>query len=160
MPFLLPHRDSQNQILFIGQCRNADPTIARYVVISIRGYFTFNEALPFLQHSKIRGVVPYYGDYFANTVYLPSRMMDVHLPMDDDKHKKIKYYIYDYATPRLLSQYEWNIARHDVHQFVEPEDRSQRVFGDYLTPAEQIQAIRDNDLLQVIRTIDRDYPFA
>ena len=156
MPFLLPHHDSQNQLFYIGNCRHEDRDVARFVIISIRGYFTLAEAIPFLHHSKNQGAVPYYGDYFANTVYLASRMMDIHLPMDDEKHKKIKHYIYHYARPRLISQYEWSIARHDVHQFVEPEDRTHRIFGDYLTPAEQIQALRDNDVLQVIRAIS--YP--
>ncbi len=80
-------------------------------------------------------------------------MMDIDLPMSK-KHKKIKYYIDHYNVPRLISQYEWNIARHDVHQFVAPNQRTQRVFGDYLTPVEQIQALRDNDLVQVIRAAE------
>ena len=150
MPFLLPHDDDENQIFFIGKCRYA--TVKRqacYVIVSLRGYFTLNEAIPFLMHSKARGAVPFYGDYFTNNVSVSSMGMNIELPLAK-KHKKIKYYIDHYGTPRLMSQYEWNIARHDVHQFVAPEERSQKVFGDYLTPAERIQAIRDNDLLQVI----------
>ena len=76
--------------------------------------------------------------------------MNIEQPMAE-MHKKIKYYIDHYDTLRLISQYEWNIARHDIHQFVEVDDRTNKVFGDYLTPAEQAKAIRDNDLLQVIR---------
>ena len=107
-----------------------------------------------MMHSKARGAVPFYGDYFTNIVYVSSMFMNIELPMAK-KHKKIKHYIDHYDAPRLISQYEWNIARHDVHQFVEPKERTQKVFGDYLTQAEQVQALRDNDLLQVIRAAVR-----
>ena len=151
MPFKLPHQDRHNQLFYIGKC-DEDPEMARYVIISSRGCFTLNEAIPFLHYSKNQGAVPYYGSFFANTVYLASRFMDIYLPMKDDEYLKIKYYISEYSRPRLLSQYEWNIARHDVHQFVEPKTRSRRVFGDYMTTEEQIEAMRENDVVQVIRT--------
>ena len=107
-----------------------------------------------MMHSKAREAVPFYGDYFTNNVYVSSMFMNVVIPMAK-KHKKIKYYIDHYGTPRLISQYEWNIARHDVHQFVAPEERTKKVFGDYLTPAEQVQALRVNDIMQVIRAACR-----
>ena len=154
MPFLLPHDDDMNQIFYIGRCRNKVVNQARYVIISVRGYFTLNEAVPFLMHSKARGDVPFYGNYFNNLVYVSSMFMDVDLPIPK-KHKKIKHYIDHYGLPRLLSQYEWNVARHDVHQFVAPDERTQKIFGDYLTPAQQMQALRDQDILQVIREVDQ-----
>ena len=160
MPFLLPHHDDENQIFFIGKCRYATARgQARYVILSLRGNFTLNEAIPFLMHCQAlpkddREAVPFYGDYFTNNVYVSSMLMNIVLPMAK-KHKKIKYYIDNYGAPRLLSQYEWNIARHDVHQFVAPEERTQKVFGDYLTPAEQFQALRVNDIMQVIKAACR-----
>ena len=155
MPFKLPHNDNHNQVFFIGRCRSSPISgQARYVIISVRGCFTIGEVIPFLAISKARGAVPFYGHFFTNQVYVSSMVMNIVLPMGK-KHKKIKYYIDHYDTLRLISQYEWNIARHDIHQFVEVDDRTRKVFGDYLTPAEQARALRDNDLLQVIRAVTR-----
>ena len=81
--------------------------------------------------------------------------MSIELPLAE-KYKKIKFYIDHYNVVGLITQYEWNIARNDVHQFVAPKDRTKKVFGDYLTPEERRQALRDNDLLQVITVTGRD----
>ena len=151
MPFKLQHQDQHNHLFYIGKC-DEDPDMARYVIISIRGCFTLNEAIPFLHYSTTHGDVPYYRPFFANMVFLDSRFMEICLPVADEEYLKIKYYIREYARPRLLSQYEWNIARHDVHQIVEPKSRSRWVFGDHMTREEQIEAVRDDELLQVIRT--------
>ena len=150
MPFKLAHQDRNNQVFFIGRCPTVTVGQARYVILSVRGRFTIGEVIPFLAISKARGSVPFYGHFFANPVYMHSMFMDVILPMGE-QHAKIKYYIDHYDIPVLISQHEWNICRHDVHQFVAPSDRTRRVFGDYLTPEEQAQALRERDLLQVIR---------
>ena len=150
MPYRLAHHDHDNQLFFIGRCPTKTLGQARYVIISIRGRFTLREALPFLAISKAKGTVPFYGHFFPNSVYMHSMFMDIDLPMGK-QHKKIKYYIDNYDVPLLISQYEWNICRHDVHQFVAPTDRTRKVFGDYMTPAEQAQALQENDLLQVVR---------
>ena len=156
MPFLLPNHDEDKFLFYVGLCRYARaPGQARYIIVSLRGDFTLQEARPFLMHSRARDTVPFYGDYFANSLAVSTMGMNVELPLAE-KHERIKYYIEHYNVPRLISQYEWNIARHDVHQFVAPEDRTQKVFGDYLTPEERLQAIRDNDLLQVISVTERD----
>ena len=70
-------------------------------------------------HSRARDTVPFYGDYFANTLAVNTMGMSVELPLAE-KIEKIKFYIDHYNIVRLISQYEWNIARHDVHQFVAP----------------------------------------
>ena len=150
MPYQLAHRDQDNQLFFIGRCPTTTAGQARYVILSIRGRFTLQQAIPFLATSKATGFVPFYGHFFPNSVYMHSMFMDIILPMGK-KHKKIKFYIDNYDVPMLISQYEWNICRHDVHQFLAPTDRTRRVFGDYLTPAEQAQALRERDLLQVVR---------
>ena len=150
MPYQLAHRDRDNQLFFIGRCPTINAGQARYVILPIRGRFTLQQAIPFLATSKATGMVPFYGHFFPNPVYMHSMFMDIVLPMGK-KHKKIKFYIDNYDIPMLISQYEWNICRHDVHQFVAPTDRTRRVFGDYLTPAEQAQALRERDLMQVVR---------
>ena len=156
MPFLLPHHDDQHQLLYIGKCRYATfRGQSRYVVISLRGCFTLNEAVPFLIQCMAippddQGELPFYGDYFTHNVYVSSMFMNVVVPIAK-KHKKIRYYIENYGVPRLMSQYEWNIARHDVDHFVAPEERTKKVFGDYLTPAEQYHALRVRDIMQVIK---------
>ena len=76
-----------------------------------------NEALPFIVNCLIRETVPFHGAFFQNSLAVNTMGMSVKLPLAT-KFKKIKYYIEHYGGPRLLSQYEWNIARHDVHQFV------------------------------------------
>ena len=155
MPFLLPNQDGDKYLFYVGLCRNARaPGQARYIIVSLRGDFTFTEAMPFIMHSRFYDTVPYYGNYFANELAVNTMGMSVEIPLAE-KFEKIKYYIDHYNIVRHISQYEWNIARHDVHQFVAPEDRTKKVFGDYLTPAERRQALRDNDLLQVITVTDR-----
>ena len=156
MPFLLPNPDGDKYLFYVGLCRNARaPGQARYIIDSLRGDFTLTEAMPFIMHSRFYDSVPYDGNYFANDLAVNTMGMSVELPLAE-KFEKIKFYIDHYHIPRFISQYEWNIARHAVHQFVAPEDRTQKVFGDYLTPEERRQALRGNDLLQVITVTERE----
>ena len=148
MPYQLAHHDQDNQVFFIGRCPTLTAGTARYVIISVRGLFTLNEVQPFLALSRARGAVPFFGPFFANQVYIDSRFMAVVLPLECEN---IKYYVDKYAIPQLISQYEWNLCRHAVHQFAAPSNRTRRVFGDYMTPAEQAQAVRERDLQHVFR---------
>ena len=148
MPYQLAHHDQDNQVFFIGRCPPLTPGTDRYVIISVRGLFTLNEVQPFLALSRARGVVPFFGPFFANQVYIDSMFMAVVLPLECEN---IKYYVDKYAIPQLITQYEWNLCRHAVHQFAAPSNRTRRVFGDYMTPAEQTQAVHERDLQQVIR---------
>ena len=93
MPFLLPTQDNDNFLFFVGLCRYARaPSQARYIIISLRGDFTLQEARPFLMHSRARDTVPFYGDYFANSLAVNTMGMSVELPLAE-KYEKIKYYI-------------------------------------------------------------------
>ena len=146
MPYQLAHHDSDHQVFYVGKCPTVTQGKTRYVIISVRGHFTLGEVQPFLATSAARGAVPFFGPFFATPVYIASMFMDMVPPV---RFEKIKFYIDKYAIPRLLSQYEWNICRHAVHQFVPSSNRTQRVFGDYMTPAEQAQALLARDLQQV-----------
>ena len=107
-----------------------------------------NEALPFIVNCLIREEVPYHGAFFQNSLAVNTMGMSVKLPLAT-KFKKIKYYIEHYSVPRLISQYEWNVARHDVHQFVSPKSRTPKVFGDHLTHEERVREMQNNNLLRV-----------
>ena len=148
MPYLAAHHDQDNHIFFIGRCPTLTPDTARYVVISVRGQFTLTEVQPFLAISKARGESPFFRPFFINTVFVDSCFITVVLPL---KNEVIKYYVDNYEVPKLITQYEWNICRHAVHQFAAPSDRTRRVFGDCVTPEEQAQAVQERDLQQVIR---------
>ena len=151
MPFQLITNNAERYLLCVGRCRHSlEPGYGRYIIISLRGDFTMNEALNFIAVCLISQKVPYHGAFFQGSLAVNTMGMSVQLPLAP-KWKKIKYYIDHSGVPRLISQYEWNICRHDVHQFVAPTDRTRQVFGDYMTPAEQAQALQAHDLLQVVR---------
>ena len=149
MPFQLITSNAERYLLCVGRCRHSlEPGYGRYIIISLRGDFTMNEALNFIAVCLISQKVPYHGAFFQGSLAVNTMGMSVQLPLAP-KWKKIKYYIDHYSVPRLISQYEWNVARHDVHQFVSPESRTPKVFGDHLTLEERIQEMQNNNLLRV-----------
>ena len=97
------------------------------------------------------GEVPYYGDYFYDTIYIYSFFMNTLHPMSK-KHQKIKYYIEHFCNLIFISQYEWNVARHDIHQFVDPKQRTtKKIFGDYLAAEEDAELLKSDDVLGIDR---------
>ena len=45
-------------------------------------------------------------------------------PPFNPKFPKIRYYIDYYSVIDYISEYEWNVARHDVHEFLYPQSRT------------------------------------
>ena len=149
MPFQLKTQD-ELFLFYVGRCRHSfEPGYTRFVIISLRGEFTMNEALPFIYHCKVRETVPFHGAFFQNSLAINTMGMSVELPLAE-KFCKIKYYIEHYNVPRLISQYEWNVARHDVHQLASPGSFAPKVFGDHLTDEDVDREVQNNNLLRVI----------
>ena len=138
MPFLPYHTKNQSHTIYIGKCAHSDmPGHVRYAVVSLRGSYTLQEASAFVIDMLDQGHLPLYEEYFMGyPIYVQSLSIYVKPPLSP-KFAKICYYIDHYSVLDYISQYEWNVARHDIHQFVHPkENKTPKVFGDYLSDDE------------------------
>ena len=75
--------------------------------------------------------LPKYEEYFfQEPIWVHTLFMYVHPPLSPS-FPKIRYYIDHYSVLEYISEYKWNVARHDIHQFVNPRDyNTQQVFDD------------------------------
>ena len=119
--------------LVIGKCQRqkAPAGLTRYLVASIRGVFTIDEASTFFAALLDDEEMPYYPEYFAHP-RIRVHTIGFSIPsFDNPAYQKIGYYIDHYSPVEYLSEYEWNVARHDIHEFLNPDITSQ-VFGDLI----------------------------
>lgn len=76
-------------------------------------------------------VIPRYQHYFAHPrIRVHSVGISIDLPVP--RYRKISYYIDHYSPVAYISEYEWNVARHDIHEFLDPKAESRNIFGDLL----------------------------
>ena len=124
--------------IVIGECQRniAQPGHIRYLVAAIRGIFTINEASAYVADLLDNEGMPWYPDYFSNQrISVDTIGLSIEPPpYSHPKLRKIGWYISHYSTVHFLSEYEYNVARHDLHEFFYPHYQvnlaASRVFGD------------------------------
>ena len=119
MPYVpLPTSDSC-YVIFIGQCTYDDSVAyTKYVFVCIRGEFTLEEANTFLVAMMDDRIPPRSHLYFAHTQVLVNSMTYYTFDNDPGCQGGLRWYIDHYSTLFLLSQYEWQIARHDIYHLL------------------------------------------
>ena len=123
-----------NYTFVIGECQRqkAPAGMTRYLVASIRGVFTIDEASTFFVALLDDDRMPFYQDYFAHPrIRVHTIGFSIDPPFDHPKYQKVGWYINHYSPVAYISEYEWNVARHDIHEFLNPNIKS-RVFGDLI----------------------------
>lgn len=106
------------------------------MIASLRGNYTIDEASSFMVALVDNDEIPRYEQFFANPrirVHTVGILIDP--PIDRPSYRKISYYIDHYSPVAYISEYEWNVARHDIHDFLDPNAKRRTTFGD-LVPEE------------------------
>ena len=135
MPFKPDPLRDEHYAIIIGECPQykAPKGFVRYTAASIRGTFTLAEASAFMVDFLGEEEVPRYEDFFLTE---PIRVHPVGIslvkPVTKTTYPKLRYYVDHYSPVAYISEYEWNVARHDIHTFLDPERKSRSVFGDLL----------------------------
>ena len=127
MPFLPIHPPDPYYTIFIGQCLPVYEANVKYAVVSIRGKYLLSEANDFLV-ALLDGPLPRYEFYFANRPLSVHTMFYFAFP-NDPQHAKLRYYKDHFSVLEHISQYEWQVARHDLHHLVKSKANDQQCRG-------------------------------
>ena len=129
----LPVAPLPRYLVFVGQCQAMPGYPDRYMAITIAGSFSSFEAKSYILE-VLDGPVPSYHEFFQGEVHL--RIMFFFAVPGFKVLKKIKYYLEYFTTVDYTSQYEWQIARHDLHskicECVPPDLESAPLISGYL----------------------------
>ena len=134
MPFKPDPDPDLHYSLVIGECppHKAPDVFIRYMIASIRGTYTIDEASAFFVALMDEDEVPRYDLFFSNPrIRVHTIGMCIDPCLDRPKYRKVRYYIDHYSPVEYLSEYEWNVARHDIHEFLNP-DVTEGIFGDLI----------------------------
>ena len=64
----------------------------------------------------------------------------------------MRYYVDHYSVLDCISQYKWEVARHDIHQFANPNNfRTTQIFGDLVDDDEPELPLGEYEMLRVVR---------
>ena len=99
-------------LVFIGQCQTMPGYPDRYMAISIAGQFSLEEANNYILE-VLDGPCPPYQDYFQHPLHL--RIIFFYALPEFRVLRKLKYYLEYFTTIDFTSQYDWQIARHEIH---------------------------------------------
>ena len=155
MPWSNYHTEDYDHTFVMAPCTYSKRRgHAQYAVVSLRGYYNLWEASAFIRE-VLTGYVPRKEHYFSDEVYVNSIFIYVELPMKSEL-KKLRYYLDTYCVLDHISQYEWNVARNDIHQFVHGDHHlTQTVFGDSVSSIsdeeDDIAALTDRQMIRLVR---------
>ena len=141
--------------MFIGLSSHPDPAQPgsdTYVVVSLRGVFVLQEASNFILAMMDSPTLPKYEEYFTTSpIFVHSTNIHAYLPIAY-KHRRLRYYIDHYSVLDYISQYEWEVARHDIHQFSHPDEfRTTQIFGDLTNDDEPEAPLGRGEIFRVRR---------
>ena len=152
MPWSNYHTEDYDHTFVMAPCAYSKrPGHAQYAVVSLRGYYKLYEASAFIRE-VLTGYVTRGKDYFSDEVYICADFIYVKLPMKPEL-KKLRYYLDTYCDLDYISQYEWNVARNDIHQILHGDHHlTQKVLGDSVSDEEDDTApLTDRQMIRLVR---------
>ena len=153
MPWSNYHTEDYDHTFVMAPCTYSKRRgHAQYAVVSLRGYYYLWEAPAFIRE-VLTGYVPREEYYFSDEVYVNAIFIYVKLPMKPEL-KKLRYYLDTYCVLDHISQYEWNVARNDIHQYLHGDHHlTQKVFGDHSVSDEEddIAPLTDRQMIRLVR---------